>query len=92
MKRWWAGFAGLFGCGSADPVDSDVELCSGYPAGAAEPMAVGSVLFPYRWPEARRLDRSGRVALDLALAPCNVDPDIDWSPFDVLLFVSLPAW
>lgn len=62
-----------------------------YPDGAVEPMALGEVLTPYRWPEAIHGD--GRVAdLDLGLVPCAADPDIDWSPFDVLLFVSIPAW
>ena len=54
-------------------------------------MARGEVLFPYSWPKARHRDgRSG--SLDLQFVPCNDDPDIDWSPFDVLLFVSIPAW
>jgi hypothetical protein len=86
-----AALTGVFGC-SAAPADTDVAVCAGYPDGAVEPMAVGSVLFPYAWPDARRLDRNERLPLSLGEAPCNTDPDIEWSPFDVLLFVSLPAW
>jgi hypothetical protein len=68
--------------------------CAGgesYPQGAAEPMALGEVISPYSWPSA--IHRDGRRAsIDLGVVPCNTDPDIDWSPFDVLLFVSIPAW
>jgi len=71
---------------SATPTD-----CA-YPAGAVEPMALGEVVTPWSWPEARHLG-DGRVAsLDVGAVPCNTDDDIDWSPFDVLLFVSIPAW
>lgn len=63
-----------------------------YPSGAVEPMALGSVLTPYRWPEARSRGTGDTVPLDLADAPCAQSEDIEWSPFDVLLFVSIPAW
>ena len=63
-----------------------------YPAGAVNPMAVGEVLSPYAWPEARSRRSGETVPLDLADAPCAQTDDIDWSPFDVLLFVSIPAW
>lgn len=62
-----------------------------YPAGAVEPMAFGEVLSPYSWANAREF---GGRQLDLSLtdAFCNTDLDMDWSPYDVLLFVSIPAF
>lgn len=78
----------LGACGQ--PVPGDLA-CPDYPADATEPMAVGSPIWPYSWPVAEH--RDGRQAsLDLGAAPCNADDDIEWSPFDVLLFVSIPAW
>ncbi len=62
-----------------------------YPEGAVEPMMLGEVLTPYAWGEALHAD--GRSAmLNLADAPCGSDATIEWSPHDVLLFVSVPAW
>ena len=62
----------------------------GYPEAAPE-MALNEVLPAFRWSEARH--RDGRIApLSLVEAYCNSSTDIDWSPFDVLLFVSIPAW
>lgn len=70
--------------------DGAVAGCT-YPAGAVEPMALGAVIWPYRWPQA--IDGAGRnVPLDLVEAHCTADENIDWSPFDVLLFISIPAW
>lgn len=94
----WTLLAPLLGCagstvGTDDSGAADDTATSGcdYPAGAVEPMAEGAVLTPYRWPEARHLDgRTG--SLDLRRVHCDSDPDIDWSPFDVLAFISLPAW
>lgn len=63
-----------------------------YPTGPTDPMALGSVLSPYAWPAARSRRSGETVPLDLADAPCAQSDDIDWSPFDVLLFVSIPAW
>jgi hypothetical protein len=94
----------LFGCSAVDldtavrDTDTDTDTDSGvgnacaYPEGAVEPMTVGSVLTPYSWPEAIDRRSGARVALDLANVPCDVDEIIDWSPFDVLVFISLPAW
>ena len=91
----------LTACAAADsgmePLapDATPPACDGadtYPTGAVEPMALGEVLSPYRWPEATHLGRGDAGPLDLAAVPCAADPDIDWSPFDVLLFVSIPAW
>jgi len=70
--------------------DADNEDCS-YPEGAAEPMALGEVLSPYAWPSAVHGDGTD-APLDLQNAACDSDSVLDWSPFDVLLFVSLPAW
>lgn len=63
-----------------------------YPPGAVEPMALHEVLAPYAWPEAIRHGTGEVLSIDLADVPCALPADIDWSPFDVLLFVSIPAW
>lgn len=92
-NRLSSALVALLGCGEQlPPVDtSPTEGGCAYPVGAVDPMAEGEVLYPYRWPVAKHRDgRDG--AVDLATVPCNTDPDIDWSPFDVLLFVSIPAW
>jgi hypothetical protein len=75
--------------------DASAPSCIGnetYPSAAVEPMAVGEVLFPYSWPIAFHRGTGLSGVLDLANVPCAVDPAIDWSWFDVLLFVSIPAW
>lgn len=62
-----------------------------YPEGAVEPMALGEVLWPYSWPVA--IDGNGtEVSLELEDAPCGFDEVIEWSPHDVLVFISIPAW
>lgn len=74
-------------------VETPDTACDAYPEDAVRPMEEGSVLYPYRWPEARGMSSSAfSGALDLGFAPCDTDPDIDWSPFDILYFVSIPAW
>lgn len=90
---------GLVGCGpgattpylttpTAD-TSTKTDPCT-YPE-ASEPMALGEVLFPYRWLDARHRDgRTGEIRLRNVF--CDNDEDIDWSPFDALLFVSIPAW
>lgn len=89
-----AALLSLFGCGEELPAVDTSPTTAGcaYPEGAVDPMAEGAVLYPYRWPVAKHRDgRDG--AVDLATVPCNTDPEtVDWSPFDVLLFVSIPAW
>lgn len=96
MKRWLTlGLALLAGCKTTAVTPSNEtpdNACDGYPEGATRPMTEGEVLYPYSWPEARNLADGRAVPLDLGQVPCNTDPDIDWSPFDVLLFVSIPAW
>lgn len=99
----WLPFSLLIGCasdgvdlGARDTSDTGSDGTVGnsctYPTGAVEPMAVGQVLTPYSWPEAIDRRTGARVVLDLANVPCAADEVIDWSPFDVLLFISLPAW
>ena len=54
-------------------------------------MALGEVLWPYAWPVAIHGD--GTITdLDLTRAHCDTDPIIDWSPHDILVFISVPAW
>lgn len=92
----------LFGCAGEEPnSDPTIETvpetgptpnCA-YPEGAVEPMALGSVISPYRWPIAIHRDgRPEQPNLRLANVPCESDEEIDWSPFEALLFVSIPAW
>ena len=66
------------------------QPCS-YPEGAVEPMALDQVISPYSWPEAKRADGL-RTALSLVSAYCDDDAVIDWSPHEVLVFISIPAW
>ena len=90
----------LFGACSGDDGDTAEEADTGapavaeaceYPEGAVEPMTLGEVISPYSWRKA--IHRDGRRAvLDLATVPCTASGEIDWSPFDMLLFVSIPAW
>jgi hypothetical protein len=81
--------------GTTDDVaatDDNAEPCA-YPQDAKNTMALGEVLKDYSWPVAVHRDgREGSFDLELGQVPCDTDPDIDWSPFDVLLFVSIPAW
>lgn len=85
-----AAFGCTGGSGGPDPEPDGLGNCD-YPPGASEPMAAGGVLTPYRWPTSLDAARND-VPLDLADAPCATSDVIDWSPFDVLLFVSIPAW
>lgn len=82
------------GSTSADTGDtsdtSDGGPCT-YPAGAVEPMALGEVLTPYAWPEAIRADGL-TTPLALENAACDDDAVIDWTPRDVIVFISWPAW
>lgn len=75
-----------------DGTPADCGATEDYPPGAVEPMALGETLSPYSWPTAIHRGTGVSTPLDLARVPCNTDPVIDWSPFDVLLFVSIPAW
>lgn len=84
----------LVACGSGVPRETGTPdgACDAYPADAVRPMELGAVLYPYTWPVARNLFDGVETALDLGQVPCATDPVIDWSPFDVLLFISVPAW
>ena len=54
-------------------------------------MALGEVMPAFSWSDARHMD--GRTAsLELGKVACNGDDDIEWSPFDALVFMSIPAW
>ena len=97
---WWSALIGI-GCGGGSagkaPIEGDGEppACGEgetYPDGAAEPMALGEVLAPYRWPVAIDRSTGARTALDLADVPCDLDAELGWGRFDALLFVSIPAW
>ena len=103
MRRWTSlctALLGALGACKAEPTEplspqAEPPSCTGedtYPDGAVDPMALGEVLQPYRWPQAGERLSGETLPLDLADAPCAQADDIDWSPFDVLLFVSIPAW
>lgn len=83
----------LAACSGGADVDNRGPRADGcdYPDGAVEPMALDRVIWPYAWDEAKSLSDEDR-ALRLEDVYCNTDDDMDWSPFDVLLFVSVPAW
>jgi len=69
----------------------DASVACAYPPNAVEPMARDQVLSPYAWPsgiDGARMD----FPLDLAQAHCNTDPNRDWSPYNAILFVSMPSW
>lgn len=66
------------------------EDISGYPD-FVDPMTFGETIPPYQWPSALEADGTERT-LDLVEVFLDTDEDIDWSPFDKLLFVSIPAW
>lgn len=76
---------------TAGPTDTVTTACV-YPEGVVDPMTAGEVMPAFAWPEARHMGTGAVATLDLGQVPCAVDDDIDWSPFDVLLFVSIPAW
>lgn len=79
----------VLGCGAEGPAPTDTPTACTYPD-APRVMEEGEPLPAFSWPAAIHGDgRSG--PLDLAGVPCD-SGDIDWSPFDVLLFVSIPAW
>ena len=72
------------------PADTGNGPCT-YPAGATGSFLEPNILPAFSWPaslDGMRVDRP----LDLTTAFCANDPNIDWSPFDVLLFISIPAW
>ena len=93
MRRLAAAVLGLLaGCTPSREVGTPDDACTDYPPDAVRPMELDGVLYPYAWPVAKRLSDGLEAPLDLGHAPCASSPDIDWSPFDVLLFVSIPAW
>ncbi|MEM6290574.1 MAG: hypothetical protein AAGA54_04885 [Myxococcota bacterium] len=70
--------------------DGGVIDCT-YPANAVDPMVLDGVLWPYVWNTALHGDGTSAL-MDLSEAPCGDDANIAWSPHDVLVFVSIPAW
>lgn len=92
VRRLLASLLLLAGCASPSVGDDDdaTDAECAYPDGAVQPMELGEVLFPYRWPTSLSFAGEDRE-LALERVFCRTD-DIDWSPFDVLLFVSFPAW
>jgi hypothetical protein len=80
------------GDGDGDPGDGDGDgdpACI-YPA-AAEPMALDEPIAAYAWPVAIHGDGT-HTPLDLEQAHCDTDAIIDWSPHEILVFISVPAW
>lgn len=91
MRLWWMMVLAACGKAGSQPVEPSGDAACSYPEGAATPMEVGEVLAPYRW--ANAIHGDGRQApLDLSKVPCTDNEDIDFNPFDALLFVSLPAF
>ena len=81
---------GFLDSGLFDGGPSVLDCDTPYPAYAST-MALDQAVEPWSWN--RALDgQNHAVDLNLAEAFCNNDPDIDWSSFDLLLFVSIPGW
>ncbi len=79
-------------CGTAggfDPEPPTLGNCE-YPAHNGA-MALGEALPPYAWPSVQTA-AGPDGELDLLRAYCDEDANRAWSPFDLLLFVSIPAW
>ena len=86
-------FCVSMGCQGQTDLDSalmETEVCA-YPAKAKTKMVLDKVITPYFWHDARHMN-GDTASLELEHMPCDTDDDIDWSPHDVLLFVSIPAW
>ncbi|MBW2531546.1 MAG: hypothetical protein JRI55_08695 [Deltaproteobacteria bacterium] len=91
MSRCVLSFPLLLAVACAQPDPELPPSPCGYPEGVGEPMALGGVIAPYAWQDARHAD--GRMQpLNLQDAPCNADPALDWEPYPVALLVSIPAW
>lgn len=73
------------------PTETKTEPKCAYPFSYDTAMLEGAILEPFGWKTARH--RDGREApLYMEEVFCNDAPDMDWSPFDVLVFVAIPAW
>jgi hypothetical protein len=81
----------LWGCAPAGGGEPEPPACD-YPEGAVDPMELDQVIHPYSWPAGLAVGDDRSAPLALGDMPCAASDDIDWSPFDVLLFVSIPAW
>ena len=94
--RWSSVWLSLLavGCGHPPvlvPSPGETPLGCKYPEGALEPMTEGEPIAPYNWPLALDAQSTPRNLSFLELH-CNEDSDYDWTPFDFMLIVSLPAW
>jgi hypothetical protein len=89
------------GDGDGDPGDGDGDTGDGdgdgdgdqpcvYPD-AVEPMTLNEPITAYAWPLAIHADGT-HTPLDLEQAHCDTDAIIDWSPHEILVFISIPAW
>jgi hypothetical protein len=78
------------GDGDSGDGDGDGDQPCIYPA-AVEPMALDEPLAAYAWPLAIHGDGT-HTPLDLEQAHCDTDAIIDWSPHEILVFISIPAW
>ena len=76
---------------TGDPDTAASCLTPDYARIAPETMELGEMMPAFSWSTALHGDGRSSV-LDLAGVPCNALGDIEWSPFDVLLFVSVPEW
>lgn len=96
VRRWSASLLSLLlwpglACGTTgepEP-DGDPPDCA-YPD-APDTMALGSALPSFRWGVSQTATGEGG-AVDMHRAYCDEDANREWSPFDLLLFVSIPAW
>lgn len=85
-----SGFINVQDAGFADAGTPMGGCEANYPAHASV-MTLGEAVEPWSW--TRAIDGlNNETDLDLTQAFCDTDPDIDWSPFDYLLFVSIPGW
>jgi hypothetical protein len=78
------------GDGDSGDGDGDGDQPCIYPD-AVEPMALDEPLAAYAWPLAIHGDGT-HTPLDLEQAHCDTDAIIDWSPHEILVFISIPAW
>jgi hypothetical protein len=78
------------GDGDTGDGDGDGDPACIYPD-AAEPMALNEPIAAYAWPLAIHGDGT-HTPLDLEQAHCDTDAIIDWSPHEILVFISIPAW
>ena len=69
--------------------EGEGEVCAFPVDDVVDPMTLNAVIPAFRWQTAIRADGSVFDA-NLEEAPCS--DDAAWSPFDSLVFISIPAW